>query len=66
MKEKNKRLHILLSQEEYDHMKQEAQKRNISIAELLRQGFHNEVSGKTPYTRFLSLANLIKLVPLSE
>lgn len=66
MKEKTKRLHILLSEQEHLAMQQEAQSRGISIAELLRDSFRNQTTGLTAYDRFLSLQKLVEILPVDK
>ena len=58
MNEKNKRFHILFSEEEFLLVKKEAEKHNLSIGEFIRMSVHNEITSKTSYDKILAVKEL--------
>jgi hypothetical protein len=57
----DKRFQLLLTQEEWDLLKRESEKRGISASELIRKGLQSEISKHTSIERIQAIRNLIKI-----
>jgi hypothetical protein len=63
MKNKSeKRFHLLLNEDEFELLKTESEKRNISSSELIRRSIRSEIRKKTDMDRLLSLKKLCNLL----
>ncbi|EQA35127.1 hypothetical protein LEP1GSC047_1177 [Leptospira inadai serovar Lyme str. 10] len=56
-----RRFQMLLTDEEFDLLKQEADKRDMSASELLRTCFRNEIFSSDSYQRLEALKELANL-----
>ncbi|MCB1157602.1 MAG: CopG family transcriptional regulator [Leptospiraceae bacterium] len=61
MKEKSRRFQILFSELEFEVLRKEAEKRNISSAELIRYSLQNELQLHSSYDRLMALRGLFEL-----
>lgn len=62
MAEKVKRFHILLSTEELEEIKKEADKRKISASEFVRMSIKSETTSKTSYDKILAIKALSEII----
>ncbi|MCB1141853.1 MAG: CopG family transcriptional regulator [Leptospiraceae bacterium] len=60
-KNKIKRFQILLPENDFNLMKKEASKRNISSAEMIRISLNNEIIKRTNLDRIQAFKDLLKL-----
>jgi|JI8StandDraft_2_1071088.scaffolds.fasta_scaffold68078_2 hypothetical protein len=58
----DKRFQILFSEEEILLLKNEAEKRGISQAELLRLALRNEITQKSDFTRIKAIRSLVEVL----
>ncbi|WP_036042207.1 CopG family transcriptional regulator [Leptospira alstonii] len=57
----DKRFQLLMTEEELELLKNEAEKRNLSAGEMLRLSFRNEVYRSDSYERLEALRVLVNL-----
>ncbi len=56
------RFQLLLTEEEFQLLKQESLKRGVSVSELIRKGIHCELTKKTSLQKIQSIRNFIKIL----
>lgn len=57
----SKRFHILFTEEEWQRVQEEAQKRGVSVAELIRKSIFSEIQKVNSLERVQALKNLVSL-----
>ncbi|WP_165778757.1 CopG family transcriptional regulator [Leptospira perolatii] len=58
-----RRFQMLLTEEEFELLRQEAEKRDLSASELLRTCFRNEIFKSDTYKRLDALKELTQMYP---
>ncbi|MEI1277663.1 CopG family transcriptional regulator [Leptospira venezuelensis] len=58
-----RRFQMLLTEEEFELLRTEAEKRDLSASELLRSCFRNEIFKSDSYQRLEALRELSKIYP---
>ncbi|MDX1960783.1 MAG: CopG family transcriptional regulator [Leptospiraceae bacterium] len=53
-----KRFQLILSEEEFETLKEESSKRNLSASEFLRRSLYSEIYKKTDLERILALKRI--------
>lgn len=63
MAEREKRFQLLLTEREFELLKKESKKRNISSGELIRESINKELAQKTNLEQIQSIQELSKIIP---